>query len=86
MTDRMQDMVERYGETCTQATAGRVLSRSRDTIRKMLEDGRLRRACGGSMVDVRSIAEYIERPQEMDRQARVRRKYQARGTELKWSV
>lgn len=86
MTDRMQDMVERYGETCTQATAGRVLSRSRDTIRKMLEDGRLRRACGGRMVDVRSIAEYIERPQEMDRQARVRRKYQARGSELKWSV
>ncbi len=86
MTDRMQDMVERYGETCTQATAGRVLSRSRDTIRKMLDDGRLRRACGGKMVDVRSIAEYIERPQEIDRQARVRKKYRERNIEFKWSV
>ena len=55
---RLDDMLERYGEVCTQKMAGQILSIDPRTIFTMLQDGRLRRI--GKRVDVRSIAEYIE--------------------------
>ena len=71
--DRMNDMLNRYGEVCTRAQAARILGRSPKTVRAMLADGRLAEACAGEMVDVRSIAAYITAPRQADFEAKVRR-------------
>ena len=60
-TERLNSMLDRYGEVCTQQVAGKILSVDPRTIYRMLEEGRLRRV--GHRVDVRSLAEYIENPQ-----------------------
>ena len=78
--DRLTDMLERYGEVCKRTMAARILGCSVGKIKNMLADGRLALACGGEMVDVRSIAEYIERPAQIDEVARQRRMGR------KWSV
>lgn len=80
MADRMTDMLERYGEVCKRTAAARILGCSTGKIKSMIHDGRLALACGDEMVDVRSIAAYIEQPRQCDEMARRRR----RG--LKWSV
>lgn len=85
MTERMQDMVERYGEAVNQKRAGQILNKGHSSITNMLKDGRLRRCCG-SMVDVRSIAEYIEAPVQKNEAARLERKRQKRGVECRWRV
>lgn len=69
---RLNDMLERYGECCTQKKAAHILGKSARTIFRMLEDGRLRRA--GSDVDVRSIAQYIETPRHRNFSASVQKK------------
>lgn len=84
--ERLTDMLERYGECCTTAKAGHILGRAPGTVRDMLADGRLRRVCGGRMVDVRSIAEYIERPDEINRETRVKKKRARNGTYCRFSV
>ena len=66
---RLDDMLERYGEICTQKTAGKILGIVPRTVARMMDDGRLRRV--GARVDVRSIAEYIENPAQ--------NKFEARG-------
>lgn len=71
--DRMNDMLERYGEVCTRVAAARILGCSVGKIKNMLHDGRLETACAGDMVDVRSIAEYIMAPRQADELARQRR-------------
>lgn len=86
MTERMRDMVERYGEACTQAMAAQIINRSRESIRRMLLDGRISTACEGSMVDVRSLAAYIERPREIDAEKRAERKRTKAGTECRFRV
>lgn len=73
MSNRLDDMLDRYGEVCTKARAARILGRNPKTVRAMLADGRLETACGGAMVDVRSIAAYIEKPAQADELARQRR-------------
>ena len=78
--NRMDDMLDRYGEVCTRTVAARILGCSVGKIANMLKDGRLTLACGGQMVDVRSIAAYIEKPIEEDELARQRR------LGRKWSV
>ena len=85
MTERMRDMVEMYGEAVNQKTAGKILNKGHSSITNMLSDGRLRRCCG-SMVDVRSIAEYIEAPVQKNEAARVERRRQKRGVECRWKV
>lgn len=80
MPDRLTDMLERYGEVCTKKLAAKILGRCPQTIGVMLEDGRLASACAGTMVDVRSIAAYIEQPRAIDEVTRQRK----RGR--KWSV
>ena len=79
---REETMVRQWGEVVSQAKAGRILSRHPNTIRAMLDDGRLQAACAGAMVDVRSIARYIEAPAVENRKARVRRK----GGSDRWVV
>lgn len=72
-TSRLDDMLARYGEVVKRTQAAKILGCSRTKIRAMLLDGRLATACGGEMVDVRSIAAYIEKPGEADFMARQRR-------------
>lgn len=62
--NRLDDMLERYGEVCTQKVAAQLLSVVPRTIHRMLEEGRLRRV--DRRVDVRSICEYIENPKQAD--------------------
>lgn len=71
--ERTEDMLERYGEVCKRARAAQILGCSKSKIRTMIQDGRLETACGGEMVDVRSIAAYIVRPKAADMEARHRR-------------
>ena len=68
--NRLDDMLTRYGECVTVAAAARIMGRSRQTVKRMVDDGRIRWACAGTMVDVRSMAEYIESPAQADRRAR----------------
>lgn len=82
---RLDDMLRRYGEVCTQAQAAHILNRHSNTIIAMLDDGRLRRACGGKQVDVRSICEYIETP-ESDRVTRLRKRREKAGVACKYYV
>ena len=70
---RMNDMLESYGEVCKRSAAARILGCSTGKIAAMLKDGRLDTACGGNMVDVRSIARYICQPKQADELARQRR-------------
>lgn len=85
MTDpRLEDMLVRYGEVCNMKTAAGILSCSIDKVRRMLNDGRLRRACMGSMVDVRSVYEYIVAPAKAEERKRINTMKQKYGTN--WAV
>lgn len=68
---RLDDMIERYGEVCSQQVAAKILSVVPRTIARMMDEGRLRRV--GKRVDVRSIAAYIENPEQMNFEAKVRK-------------
>ena len=48
-TERMKELVDRYGEVCNQRTAAKILSVGPRTIFRMMEEGRLRRV--GHRVD-----------------------------------
>ena len=52
-TSRLDDMLNRYGEVCSQKTAGKILNVVPRTIARMMREGRLRSVDRG--VDVRSI-------------------------------
>lgn len=58
-TDREAALVAQYGEAVDKTVAARVLGVTRATVYAMLEDGRIRGACGGRKVDVRSVARYL---------------------------
>lgn len=83
--ERLNDMLERYGECCTQIKAAKILGRHENTIADMLKDGRLKRACAGSMVDVRSICEYIETP-DSDRGVRLNKRREKMGVSCRFAV
>ena len=68
--NRLNDMLERYGEVCTQKTAGKILNVVPRTISRMMDEGRLRRV--GRSADVRSIYEYIENPRRANFSARAK--------------
>lgn len=59
-TSRLDDMLRRYGELCSQQRAAFILGISPRTVYKMLAEGKLARV--GHRVDVRSICRYIETP------------------------
>lgn len=86
MTERMRDMVEMHGEACTYTAAGKIINRTDDTVRRMIREGRIRSACEGTMVDVRSLAEYIERPKQIDSEARLNKRRERAGVECRWKV
>lgn len=66
--NRLNDMLERYGEVCTQKVAAQLLNVVPRTISRMMDEGRLRRV--DRRVDVRSICEYIENPKKANFTAR----------------
>ena len=69
---RLNDMLERYGEVCTQQVAAKILNIHPRTVYTMLNEGRLRRVA--HRVDVRSICEYIENPAAVDFAVKAERK------------
>ena len=73
--DRHRAMVERLGEACSKTTAAKAIECSTSTITRLVEDGRIRTACEGTKIDVRSLADYIERKAEVDHAVRMRKKY-----------
>lgn len=75
MSERLNYLLDRYGEICTQTRAAAILGISTQTIYRMLSDGRLRRVA--KSVDVRSIDEYIER-EEAKARAKMEAKAEAR--------
>ena len=82
--ERTDLMVDRYGEVCTKTEAARILGRCVNSVKAMLDDGRLDTACAGRMVDVRSIARYICQPREAEFEAR-RLRMMARR-ESSWAI
>lgn len=70
--ERLNDMVERYGECCSQEKAAKILGKCSRTIRRMLDDGRLTLLNAG--VDVRSIAYYIMKPEQNSYETRCQNK------------
>ena len=68
VVDRRAAMVDKHGEA-----PARILSCSPGKIHAMIEDGRIRTACEGSRVDVRSLCDYIETRDAADRDARRRK-------------
>lgn len=71
--DRLNDMLERYGEVCTQKTAAKILSIAPRTVFTMLEQGRLRRI--GHRVEVRSIAEYLDNAMQINTMNKEKRRF-----------
>ena len=67
---RLNDMLTRYGEVCTQKTAAQILNIVPRTVARMCDEGRLRRV--GHRVDVRSIYEYIVNPRPANFETRVK--------------
>jgi hypothetical protein len=82
LKERTDDMVARHGETVKFVTAGRIIDRDVRSVKRMLEDGRLDSACGGTMVDVLSIARYICAPAIENTKARLRKQ----GRDTRWAV
>jgi len=71
---RLQYLIGVYGECCRQCVATKILGVTPPTIIQMMRDGRLRSVCGGSMVDVHSIAEYMDAPAQADFEARLKKR------------
>lgn len=62
-TSRENLMVEAYGETMSYARAARLLHISKYTLMQFIDSGYISEACGGTKIDTRSVARYIESPQ-----------------------
>lgn len=73
--DRHRAMVERLGEACSKVAAAKAIDCSTSTITRLVEDGRILSACEGTKIDVRSLADYIERKAEVDHNTRMRKRY-----------
>lgn len=82
--ERLDDMLRRYGEVCRRSDAAKILHCCASKVNSMLADGRLNWACGGTMVDVRSIAAYICQPTQAEEKARRQRAVLRHGSN--WSV
>lgn len=82
LQERTKEMLMMYGEVCSRTEAARMLRKDLRTINAMLKDGRLEWACGGTMVDVRSIARFIQMPAQIEEEGRVTRLKRRVGCEF----
>ena len=57
--DRYAAMVDRYGEACKIEQACEAMNVSRTTMYRLVTDGKIKTACEGRRIDVRSMAKYI---------------------------
>lgn len=73
--------VKNYGEVCSKAQAARILSVDLRTIGRMMADGRLKDACIGRKVSVRSIARFVCEPKVVCNEARIEKMKLKYGTE-----
>ena len=66
-----KELIDVHGKYVDKTTAARILGVTRATVYAMLEDGRIKGACEGKRVDVRSIARYIysEKPKNKGEKA-----------------
>lgn len=71
---REELLVSTYGECCRKSVAAKILGRSAGFINSMLSDGRIKAVCEGKMVDVRSIARYMDVAPQADYVARQRKR------------
>ena len=72
--------VKAHGEVCKRSEAAKILNINPRTNNAMIVDGRLRAACEGTRVDVRSIARYIAAPAKAEQEARIERIKMRNGT------
>ena len=79
--ERTAILINQYGECCTKAAAAKILGVGKSTIYRMIEDGRIKDACAGTKVDVRSIGAYLAKPAEVVRIERARARNSTR-----WAV
>ena len=75
-----------HGEACDQTKAAQILGCSTRLIRDALQDGRLESACGGTRVNVRSIAAYIQQRPQLDYNTRLKRRRERDGKYCRFSV
>lgn len=54
-----KELVDMHGKYVDKSTAARILGVTRATVYAMLKDGRIKGACSGRRVDVRSIAQHL---------------------------
>ena len=69
-SERHKEIIARYGETCTQIDAGKILNVSPRTIARWIEEGRI--TAIGRQVDVRSICAYLDA--DIPKGTRIKRK------------
>lgn len=58
---RIHDMVDKHGEVCSKAKAEKLLHCGAEKLDEYIRMGKIRTACEGVFIDVRSIAEFMER-------------------------
>ena len=61
--NREEQMVQLYGECCSQTKAAEILGCCARTVNRMIDSGTLKVA-GNGKVDVRSLAQFIENPKK----------------------
>ena len=54
-----KELIDVHGKYVDKTTAARILGVTRATVYAMLKDGRIKGACSGRRVDVRSIARHL---------------------------
>ena len=62
---REEQLTLAYGEDVDKTVAAKILGVTRATVYAMLADGRIQGACAGRRVDVRSIARYMTKTEDI---------------------
>ena len=68
-----------YGPAVSRAQAAKIIKKTSTTVRNMLEDGRLRAACEGELVDVTSLVRYMLIPKQIEFEARAKKRMAKTG-------
>ena len=65
MASKEEELLGRYGEYVDKTLTAKILGVTRATVYAMLADGRIQGACAGRRVDVRSIARYMTKTEDI---------------------
>lgn len=58
---RKESMVSSYGEAMTKKQVCQTLNVSGTTVWRMIQDGKVKTVLGGSRIDTRSLADYLDK-------------------------